>query len=746
MARGTSKLAAAAFALCLLLLIGIGFAAAYRVRPPAPLGADAPAQQFSAARARSELVHLLGGETPHPIGSAANKLVKARLVKRLEQLGLKVQVQNTFGCSATYAVCGPVENVLARIPGERDSAVLVMAHYDSVNYAPGAGDDGAGVAAALEVARILQGQGQHENTFLFAFTDGEEAGLLGAEAFFAEHPWAKHVGVAVNLEGRGSSGPVLLTRVGPMSGNALDVFRAVAPHPFAASAAEEVMKRMPNDTDLSVASAAGIPGLDFAFIGTASDYHTPLDTIANLEPGSLQHHGDNVLPLVQALADVNLSARAPNYVYANITSALWLAYSPATGRVLAILAFVLLAVATWRRWQGLAQFSGACGVVILALVAISALEAGGFALADRISGTRVAWPAQPWPWRLLLYGIPVFVLALLRPLVHRIGFWNTWFAPWWLWSLLVLAQAWYAPLATHLMLPAVLAAGGMTTLLAFSQRLDRPAIRCGAATVNVLIAGFFLLPLVYTGEVVQGWTFAPTLFVPLALLAITLLPLLDRGRVLVSLSAALFAVIAGLTWMHWAPLYSPERPQQLNFVYTLDADADRATYSARSPNPLPKAVHDAMPFTLLVSPLPWEHTTSAVAPAEAVYRSAATIEKLPAAGKTRSYLVRPGASTNRLGIVMDKRQPISAIRVDGHPVDLDPRRSDDFRWAYVVAPPPDGVRIDVDVDGDAPINAYFVDRSVGLPPSGQVLVDARGALATPVHQGDIWEVFQRVKL
>ena len=35
-----------------------------------------------------------------------------------------------------------------------------MAHYDSVDFAPGAGDDGAGVATLLEIARALHDEPQ----------------------------------------------------------------------------------------------------------------------------------------------------------------------------------------------------------------------------------------------------------------------------------------------------------------------------------------------------------------------------------------------------------------------------------------------------------------------------------------------------------------------------------------------------------------------------------------------------------
>ena len=56
-----------------------------------------------------------------------------------------------------------------------------MAHYDSVPYGPGAGDDGAGVSTRLQVARILRKAPTSRNGIVFAFTDGEEPGLLGAE-------------------------------------------------------------------------------------------------------------------------------------------------------------------------------------------------------------------------------------------------------------------------------------------------------------------------------------------------------------------------------------------------------------------------------------------------------------------------------------------------------------------------------------------------------------------------------------
>ena len=53
---------------------------------------------------------------------------------------------------------GKVRNIEARFGGSGE-AIVVGAHYDSVMGAPGANDNGSGVAAALELARLLRSAG-----------------------------------------------------------------------------------------------------------------------------------------------------------------------------------------------------------------------------------------------------------------------------------------------------------------------------------------------------------------------------------------------------------------------------------------------------------------------------------------------------------------------------------------------------------------------------------------------------------
>lgn len=51
--------------------------------------------------------------------------------------------------------------------------VIVAAHYDTVDFCPGADDNGSGVAGALETARVLVAE-PHARTLVVACWDEEE--------------------------------------------------------------------------------------------------------------------------------------------------------------------------------------------------------------------------------------------------------------------------------------------------------------------------------------------------------------------------------------------------------------------------------------------------------------------------------------------------------------------------------------------------------------------------------------------
>jgi Zn-dependent M28 family amino/carboxypeptidase len=66
-------------------------------------------------------------------------------------------------------------NIDAEIPGEHfpEEIVVVGAHYDTARGSPGANDNGSGVAATLELARLLAGERLSRTLRFVAFTNEE---------------------------------------------------------------------------------------------------------------------------------------------------------------------------------------------------------------------------------------------------------------------------------------------------------------------------------------------------------------------------------------------------------------------------------------------------------------------------------------------------------------------------------------------------------------------------------------------
>ena len=196
-----------------LLSFGLFFLQHLATQPPSVKAADAPQDQFSAARAYKVLEVLLKENKPHPVGSQMNQVVKNRIKNELDKLAIEYEEQKTWACASRFGSCAEVDNLIAIIPGKTDAPYLaLMAHYDSVPMSPGAGDDGSGVVAIIETARALKLEAPFQHPIALIFTDAEEIGLVGAEAFFEQHPLAKKVGIVLNVEGSGSSGSSMVLR------------------------------------------------------------------------------------------------------------------------------------------------------------------------------------------------------------------------------------------------------------------------------------------------------------------------------------------------------------------------------------------------------------------------------------------------------------------------------------------------------------------------------------------------------
>jgi hypothetical protein len=117
--------------------------------------------------------------------STGNVMAAEHIYTALADYGLDVWYEDFVTDDGLLAL-----NVVGELPGRDPSAVyLVLAHFDSLNPAdlassPGADDNATGVAAMLEIARLLAGHELAHPVRFFA-TNVEEVGLQGVKAFAA---------------------------------------------------------------------------------------------------------------------------------------------------------------------------------------------------------------------------------------------------------------------------------------------------------------------------------------------------------------------------------------------------------------------------------------------------------------------------------------------------------------------------------------------------------------------------------
>ncbi|MBL9140235.1 MAG: M28 family peptidase, partial [Phycisphaerae bacterium] len=126
---------------------------------------------------------VVGDRQPRLVNTPAAAAGRERIAALFAEAGVVLEPQSIhLERSRSGAI--NLTNLVGRIAGTDPSAgaIAVVSHSDSVRVSPGAGDAAAGVVAVAEVAHALKDRpARHDVVVLI--TDGEEAGLLGAEVF-----------------------------------------------------------------------------------------------------------------------------------------------------------------------------------------------------------------------------------------------------------------------------------------------------------------------------------------------------------------------------------------------------------------------------------------------------------------------------------------------------------------------------------------------------------------------------------
>jgi hypothetical protein len=235
--------------------------------------------------------------------------------KGVERLGLDSDhpaLLSGSGETDLFQVHDTAFNVLALLPGETDTTMIIGAHYDHLGYGGptsryrgpepkihyGADDNGSGVAAMLELARYFSAERtKPRHSILFAGFTGEEAGLLGSTHFVRHHTVdSSKIRMFTNIDmvGRMREQDKGLAIFGT---GTCEQFKEY----FENLDQEEIKLALRESgigpSDHTAFYNSSIPVL-FFFTGAHEDYHSPSDVIEKIDP-------DGTAKVADLIANIN---------------------------------------------------------------------------------------------------------------------------------------------------------------------------------------------------------------------------------------------------------------------------------------------------------------------------------------------------------------------------------------------------------------------------------------------------------
>lgn len=708
-------------------------------RPPRVVPATAPDTAFSAERAMRHVAQI--AQRPHPMGTADHDRVRDYIIGQLSTIGLRAEIQQATAIGTRYQQAGRVQNILARLPGGEagGKAVLIMAHYDGVEAGPAASDDGAACAALLEMLRALRARNRPlAHDVIALFTDGEEAGLLGAAAFVREHPWTKDVAFVLNFEARGTSGRSFMFETG--LGN-LDAARALrsAGNATAGSVYATIYRTLPNDTDLSEIALLGLPALNFAFADGVERYHTSHDDIAHLNPGSLQHHGSQMLAMARTLGTEPLPrARTGDGVFFDLPGVGLVVYQHALELPLAILALALVVALIVRDRKGVAVG------VLTTLVAIVLSGGVAWVIGGMLSGPAV-WSG--------LYATGIVLLALsLTAACYALA--RRWFAArglrvgaLFVWLVIGLALAIRVPGTSYLFTWPLLFAAAAALMTRGRKVADWAT---AIVTIFILVGFFYGVSVVMLGVTGAG---AIALGVGASLTLLLLAPQLDlvagdarfSGAPWLAGAGALILLVAAFT-VH----PSADHPLRSALIYAENADSSDAWLGMLG-RPTDGWTRDAIGVRTSEPTPDWTARLSertGLFTGRKVARVALAGPKATLIGDTllsgiRRVVLRVTAPPGTTALVMRASgAKVLTSSIDGRVVDTTRYRHRKSDWVMEYwAVPEGGATIALSIPAGGRLDFDLAARRPGIPPVPGVTMRPRPPYVVPSQTGDVSIVY-----
>jgi hypothetical protein len=724
---------------------------------PRAAPASAPADQFSSARAMDLLRDIAEG--PRPIGSARHAAAGELIKRRLWLLGMGPRAQTAEVVSPINPrIAGIAHNILGRLPGTDPSrAVLFMAHYDSVPRSAGAADDGSGVVALLETARALRSGPPLRNDVIFLFTDGEEQGLLGAQAFLRDDPWAYAVGAVFDFDSPGSSSPALMYETS--RGNGLLVREYVAAtRPFTSSLMYEVSRRQPIVGDFQLFLARAIPGMSFGMLDGPAYYHTAYDSVDSFDEAALQHEGDTALSLARRFGALDLwHIRRPDVVYFDVIGDVAVVYSQklvAPFVVLAVALFATAAVIAARRrlltLRGVASATLGTGATLAASVLVTSVTWWMYRTAyeERV-WTQTGVVISDWYRVGLVLVAAAVVLASYGFLLRRLRAWDLAIVALTWWAAGAVGVSFVFPGASFLLTwPLAGASVGLAAAALVDHRDDvRPVAAllalAGAVPGLVLLSAATYLLLMSAGlkqgvTVLAVWLLAGLLLLPLAVVQRAF-----RYWLPASLAALGFAVLfaVGST-----VAFDVEHPKFTSVYYRRAPDGSALWQGVDQVDDYTRGFLGERPRASMATgyfPALGSHATlEADAPQFSVRPPVLRLLSDVTEGDRRTVKVRMRSAREAavLSLLVHTIVGNLSASVDGHELggrDTTLLDGTTVRWSFDFhAPPPEGTEVTLVFAAGPPVLLRAVDLTYGLPAGAAGRYPARPAGMLPGRVGD----------
>ncbi|KAG0163832.1 hypothetical protein DFQ28_011149 [Apophysomyces sp. BC1034] len=215
------------------------------------------------------------------------------------------------------------------------NAILLNAHFDTTLGSPGATDDGSGTAVMLDIVRVLSQRdwSGYKNSVVFLFNGAEETLQDASHAFITMHDIKDTIRAVVNIDACGTSGREILFQAN--SREMIEAYKQ-APHPHGTVMANDVFRTglIISDTDFrQFVQYGNLTGIDMAIYKNSYLYHTHLDITKYLQPGAIQHLGENTLAIVNHLAkstDLTDIKQTSEVVFFDVHGLFFMVYSWST--------------------------------------------------------------------------------------------------------------------------------------------------------------------------------------------------------------------------------------------------------------------------------------------------------------------------------------------------------------------------------------------------------------------------------